>query len=220
MRLRLTNIFGCLLAGAAINVLASWLVAMSIPCGPNGNPNPSPDDGYRQSVPSGLGPPTRSFHVRGFGNAYWQVQWDGPVEDSSQDDAVMNLYHFGIPFLSLKMRHIYIGPRYPSNDKSLRTGTIGAIPMPPWRPWLMIDRTPGTQYASDLPWIPVWRGFLGNTVIYTMCSIVLVKIFSSSRRLYRVHRGCCPVCAYDIAGLAACPECGWPLNTKVFKQSE
>ncbi len=58
-----------------------------------------------------------------------------------------------------------------------------------------------------LPIMPVWFGFLVNTLLY---GALLMTPFvpGAIRRSSRARKGRCTTCGYDIAGLATCPECG------------
>ena len=63
---------------------------------------------------------------------------------------------------------------------------------------------------------PIWRGFAINTVFYAFILWLLFAAPFASwgvRRRWRVKRGLCVKCAYDLRGRApasdVCPECGW-----------
>lgn len=69
---------------------------------------------------------------------------------------------------------------------------------------------PVGQYAIDrrkLPIMPIWFGFLVNTLLY---GALMMTPFAPGAimRCRRVCRGRCRGCGYDVAGLAVCPECG------------
>ncbi|MFO0856258.1 MAG: hypothetical protein U0640_02735 [Phycisphaerales bacterium] len=73
--------------------------------------------------------------------------------------------------------------------------------------------TPGTP--RDLPLIPIWRGFLINTFLYTLAWVVAIKGISGAireyQRFHRLQRGLCVNCRYDLKGTPVdvpCPECG------------
>ncbi len=59
-----------------------------------------------------------------------------------------------------------------------------------------------------LPYLPVWPGFAGNTVVFALVAFPLVVLPGTIIRMRRAVRGRCTACAYDITGLATCPECG------------
>ena len=61
-------------------------------------------------------------------------------------------------------------------------------------------------------WVrPIWPGFAINTVVYAIILWLLICGPFIVRRDYRVWRGRCPECGYDLRGdlAAGCPECGW-----------
>ncbi|UYV12611.1 MAG: hypothetical protein NCW75_15125 [Phycisphaera sp.] len=62
-----------------------------------------------------------------------------------------------------------------------------------------------------LPLLPLWPGFLLNTLFYAVLTFALVRTPRVLRRALRRRRGRCVGCGYDRDGLdtdAACPECG------------
>ena len=78
----------------------------------------------------------------------------------------------------------------------------GAIPLyiERWqRPWL-----------RRLPYLPVWSGFVVNTLFYTALIIALSPVPFVMRGKIRQRHGLCVKCAYDLRGVdhEACPECG------------
>lgn len=65
----------------------------------------------------------------------------------------------------------------------------------------------------------LWSGYALNAaaVIGVLLTIALPPFVASDlRRLHRARHGRCPLCAYDLRGLApsarACPECGGPMT--------
>jgi len=70
-----------------------------------------------------------------------------------------------------------------------------------------------------LPLHVLWSGFLGNTLAYAVASWLLLWFLAgrakATRRAFRVKRGRCPSCGYDLRGEleAGCPECGWRRET-------
>lgn len=62
-----------------------------------------------------------------------------------------------------------------------------------------------------LPLLPLWPGFLLNTLFYALLLFIAWKVPGTLRRAVRRRRGRCERCGYDRGGLdphAACPECG------------
>ena len=73
-----------------------------------------------------------------------------------------------------------------------------------------------TVWALDfgdevLPMIPIWPGFVINTIFYGAILSLLILGPFALRRLIRRNRGQCIKCGYDLRGdfSAGCPECGW-----------
>ncbi len=64
-----------------------------------------------------------------------------------------------------------------------------------------------------LPYTPIWRGFIADTVVYAgvWAGPLLVPLLL--RRRVRLARSRCPDCGYDLAAtggpVCGCPECGW-----------
>ncbi|MEQ9095993.1 MAG: hypothetical protein RIE32_06990 [Phycisphaerales bacterium] len=72
-----------------------------------------------------------------------------------------------------------------------------------------------TRYAVTdrfaLPLLPIWPGFLLNTLLYALLLFIAWRLPGVLRRAVRRRRGRCVGCGYDRGGLdagAACPECG------------
>jgi len=62
-----------------------------------------------------------------------------------------------------------------------------------------------------LPYRPLWRGYLLNSLVWTLPIFVIMLLPSPIRRSLRRRRGLCPACAYDLRATPAgspCPECG------------
>ena len=82
--------------------------------------------------------------------------------------------------------------------------------------WGALDLGPadvsGTTLPRVLPYRPIWRGVLINTLFYAVLLWLLIPGPFVLRRLIRLKRGRCPKCGYDLRGQlpgAGCPECGW-----------
>ena len=75
-------------------------------------------------------------------------------------------------------------------------------------------------FARPIPFLPIWAGFLTNTVFY---GAILWMLFAAKRAVQshrRTRRGLCPGCAYDLRGAAhaKCPECGDGLTNRQEQQ--
>jgi hypothetical protein len=62
-----------------------------------------------------------------------------------------------------------------------------------------------------LPHYPIWRGLIANTLFFAVPWYLLLISVPFVRRRWRLCRGQCPSCRYDLRGdlAAGCPECGW-----------
>ena len=62
-----------------------------------------------------------------------------------------------------------------------------------------------------LPLMPIWRGWMMNTLFYAAAGLAIYSVLRLLRRLQRSHRGACPACGYDlrVGPSVGCPECGW-----------
>ena len=61
-----------------------------------------------------------------------------------------------------------------------------------------------------LPYLPVWRGLMVNTVFYGAMFWLMFASWPIGRRIIRSRRGLCLWCGYDLHGTEhdRCPECG------------
>lgn len=62
-----------------------------------------------------------------------------------------------------------------------------------------------------LPLKPIWRGAVGNTLVYAAAIALLALGCARLRRGFRSSRGLCPACAYPRGSSPLCTECGAPL---------
>jgi hypothetical protein len=62
-----------------------------------------------------------------------------------------------------------------------------------------------------LGYLPIWPGFVIDTLFYAAIWGALVFGFAGARRGIRRARGRCPRCNYNLlfALKSGCPECGW-----------
>lgn len=62
-----------------------------------------------------------------------------------------------------------------------------------------------------LPLRPIWTGFALNWLFYSVPFWILFIVPGLVRRSWRVRRGLCLQCGYDLRGSTGpiCPECGW-----------
>ena len=65
--------------------------------------------------------------------------------------------------------------------------------------------------AIVLPYAPLWRGLVGNTLFFGVLLMILRTACLGIRRRRRHRRGQCVLCGYDMTGSGeddACQECG------------
>ncbi len=59
-----------------------------------------------------------------------------------------------------------------------------------------------------IPLLPIPLGFAVNTLFYAAILFIPFTSLGVLKRRRRVRKDLCPRCAYDLAGLTLCPECG------------
>lgn len=74
-----------------------------------------------------------------------------------------------------------------------------------------ISVTTNDCLPGRLPFRPLWSGLALNTVFYTATWFLLLLGMGAAHRRWRMRRGRCPRCNYDLRGDfdPGCPECGW-----------
>ncbi len=85
-----------------------------------------------------------------------------------------------------------------------------------------LTRGGAPMLAVMLPWRPLWTGLVVNTAIFTVLWTGPLLAFLEGRRGWRLVRGRCPGCAYDVsrADHARCPECGAALPGRRRRRTE
>ncbi|MCA9281529.1 MAG: hypothetical protein H6812_12575 [Phycisphaeraceae bacterium] len=71
----------------------------------------------------------------------------------------------------------------------------------------------GTRFS--LPYRPRFPGLIVNTLFYAALWFGLTTGWRAMKHRWRMHRGRCPKCKYDLARdfSTGCPECGWRRET-------
>ncbi len=64
------------------------------------------------------------------------------------------------------------------------------------------------RHSPTLPYSPISRGLLLNTLFYAALWAVPLVLIPWFVRRRRARLGLCIACKYELAGLAICPECG------------
>ncbi len=134
-------------------------------------------------------------------------------------------YEAGWPLRSMRAKLFSALPSYSHSgswvfeahkDEPWRLIELG---LPLWRLGLAID--PSTTlhmaqkrwrwYDRRLPLVPMWGGFIVNTIAYTPLAWLLLFGLRAMRSRRRRRKGLCVRCTYDRTGLDPadpCPECG------------
>jgi hypothetical protein len=60
----------------------------------------------------------------------------------------------------------------------------------------------------ELPLIPIWPGFIVNSLMYAALAGLTVYVAITLRRYVRRRRGLCLACGYPLGESEVCPECG------------
>ncbi len=76
-----------------------------------------------------------------------------------------------------------------------------------------LQRTDWEDWTHRLPLIPLPLGYTINTVFYGAVSWFALAGFGRCIQSNRRRRRRCVDCAYPVAGLTICPECGRPVAT-------
>ncbi len=217
-----------LIAGAALNVLVAWGIALVLPrvlTGPR----------FPPVVIVGEEPPlyVTTDHLFGM----WSVFWWGWKEPTDQDR---------LTSLADGMRRDALTQGVPEDsqvtsieDVDRRTRRIIAKlerdaafvgyeaygwPVPAMHFVVELGWQGGPSTHGDieykrhifgqpvhLPATPEWPGFAINTCVYAGLLVVIGHLFTAVRRAHRRGQGLCPRCKYDLRHdpASGCPECGW-----------
>lgn len=70
------------------------------------------------------------------------------------------------------------------------------------------DPADPSRQPIRLPYLPVWLGVVVNTALFAALWMLPLVGIPALRRNRRRRRGLCSRCAYELAGLMVCPECG------------
>jgi hypothetical protein len=201
-----------LLTGVAINYLVSWICLSWLPF---------TDEGYHRH-PSRY--PASDFgplfydgctYRMGFGKTIhiFEYHRDNDIQTSGSANTPLPVLRAGWPMHSVlsELRLVIDDTVLPSlrgsywiyDDswsaavaRGLPSGRIGSyLGLHPW-----------------LPIIPLWPGFLVNTLSYS--AVAWSVLASHIRRTRRIKQGLCIRCKYSLAGLETCPECNTPASQK------
>jgi len=130
----------------------------------------------------------------------WSLWGEGATIRASWFDAHL-VEGMGWPLLALKCEY----------DPSATGGTTARARSGIETSAFRMTDVNGVRYMKTLPVLPIWVGFVGNTVFYATVWFALTLGFRLARGSVRHRRGRCLSCGYDLRGDfdAGCPECGW-----------
>jgi hypothetical protein len=197
----------CLLLGGATTVGVAWCVAI-YPTASSMRRSVGYGSGWPAKVPADW--PQLTYRVYG---ASWGSDW-ALVSDVLPSQHLLGISHhlvvlrFGWPLRALESQERSGDPAMPragSGSWRWTSWRIGAVRagsrLPPWK-------------TPRLPLLPLFPGFALNTTLYASAWYLLLftplPLYRAGRRRFRVSRGMCPACAYDLKGSRSgpCPECG------------
>jgi hypothetical protein len=125
---------------------------------------------------------------------------------------------YGVPLRALRstVQPVLVGPPDPSGyqpcahafELPISTLLHRGIPTHP------ANGAFGISQRDRLAIVPVWPGFLINTLLAASLIAATWHAVRYIRVRRRVTRGQCPACAYQLADLTTCPECGCEHRTQ------
>ena len=207
---RIQFILVLLLIGAVLNISLAWLFAAWIAIGGSQNLVINNTAGLQQIVDTeswlGMSRINRaqfSDLTLDSGGSMATVRWSGNGEEHSELQCGWPMH--SLHCLNYGEINIRIGSSVMGMQKSGLNPIVGGIELPP-----------GAKGWRALPYLPMWFGFVLNTMFWALIAwAVIVGVFGWRRRR-RIKRGLCVVCGYDLTGAEhlQCPECGSPVRAK------
>jgi len=208
----------CCLVGVVINVLVAWGITLcENPFARRSQAQPATALKWPTDVPTDWPDlPDHSDVASGLGSTYRYATWGTSLEDAPPGPAPLALQHEFIRRVRLGWVLVAVGEygfplRALRASSEQRTKPFTATSLHD-RPWGQLARglpVPKSIHAfGALPVDPLWAGLLVNSLIYAIVTWIVARLFVAWRRARRRRRGLCPRCAYDLAGLDTCPECG------------
>lgn len=158
------------------------------------------------------------------GKGYWRMQMSGldvliPPEDFDRTKVALTDLESSLRpnhMVDVDLCAIYISSGWPlramagsAEDVSQSQKRRGTEE---WRSRFAIQVAgPSKIVPKLLPLMPLWPGFVVNTLFYTGMVVLIGRGWGAARRSRLRRRGLCTGCGYPRTGLApgaACPECG------------
>ncbi len=189
--------------GAVVNVGVAWWGAAMMPFWDNSHHRPTEIGPWPIDVPEDW-PPS----VDGIANEWALVTWimvAGEERHSTGHNRFapnhnVTVFEAGWPMRSMRT-WIMSAPPYEITDERDYEMTMG------------VDAAKVVPFFKNrrrlpIPLLPIPLGFTLNTLFYAALLYVPVLGFGALKCRQRARRGLCPACAYDLAGMTTCPECG------------
>jgi hypothetical protein len=156
-------------------------------------------------------------------NERWLVgqwRWTELKEEFKSDENGIRstdyaILRYGFPFMSHESHAAFRRTNTPSagwQEELVASGVLtNAVPPSISDIWSRRDRQVPFAELLYLPYSPLWRGLLYNTLFYALIFFALTSTKRAYRHARRYRKGRCPICAYDLQydNTLGCPECGW-----------
>ncbi len=203
-------IAACVISGACLTVITSWLVWNDAPESPlkfaDDLPRSLEPIQYLQDVPD---PGPLWFSVVAPAEHAARNPWPcatvlvlSTMNWDRDEHFSVSIGRVGWPFHAMQSKHAFQGGLVATPTH----GNIWISGLPTPKP--LRDRGFSTRLAIR----PAWPGFALNTLFYAILTALAItattRAFTDVRTWHRTRRGRCPACGYDIAGVTTCPECG------------
>ncbi len=205
-RINIRRVVGSLMVGVVVTVLVAWILPGPTQSAYHRAGSVKPD--WPMLVPEDWpSEPNTSFR-RIYRTQTFIVHSVVRNKPSNFDGYWAREFQQGWPFRALVR---YDASKYTPNGT--RTGSSGWIELklptlhagltvpPQWLPALLTPDRP-------LPIKPLWPGFVANTIVWGSIPCTFMVAAGHLQRRRRARRGLCVQCAYPIADLKICPECG------------
>jgi len=200
VRLRLTHVAGCVLAGVLLNIAATLVIAQfsnNLPaCASSAQefavrkvmrePNPSP-------------PIWPEFNQRGWGVSYVGLHPPRTSASGEPDSYIRVLVQVGYPL------------RCVSTSMEYKKLSAWSDPAPALTLATRRDHR-GKLLPRTLPLDIQWAPLAVNSFAYAAALFIACWSVVEIRRLHRRRRHLCPSCAYPIGAHPVCTECGAALS--------
>jgi hypothetical protein len=216
-----------LLLGAVVNIAVAWGIAARTPLYESVTsydrriwpPLKWPD--YLEKL--GWPEPYETLARGGHGGAPGSmgatiVQTLGGENSPGSAHVALRVGQFGLPWRTLQWEHH--GVLAPARASEIADAAAAAAG---WRIGFDVSNKFGTSIKGEvrrLPLTPLWPGFTINTLFYAAILWLLFAAPFALRRMRRIKRGLCPVCAYPVGASPVCTECGKPVRPRKAKNVE